>query len=156
MLGNDDAMLRNNDAMLRNGDTSKKAAILIVEDNEIDFQIAEIMLKKVLGNIIIDWCQNGEEAFSYLYDLKSGLPDLILLDIDMPIMNGKEFLKLRSRNNSFRNIPVIVLSSSVWDNEKEECLKLGAINFIEKPLGVDAINNTVKLYTFIRTNTDTN
>ena len=37
MLGNDDAMLRNNDAMLRNGDTSKKAAILIVEDNEIDF-----------------------------------------------------------------------------------------------------------------------
>ena len=139
-------MLGNN-AMLRNGVESRNSEVLIVEDNEIDYQIAQVMIKKVLGKVDIDWCQNGEEAFSYLYDPKSGLPDFILLDIDMPIMNGKEFLKLKSQNESFKEIPVVVLSSSVWDSEKDECIELGAVDFIEKPLTVDSIRNTLKTYT---------
>lgn len=139
-------MLGNN-AMLRNGVESRNSEVLIVEDNEIDFQIAQVMIKKVLGKVDIDWCQNGEEAFAYLYDLKSGLPDFILLDIDMPIMNGKEFLKLKSQNESFKEIPVVVLSSSVWDSEKDECIDLGAVDFIEKPLTIDSIRNTLKTYT---------
>ena len=130
----------------------RKAVVLIVEDNDIDFQIAEIMIKKVIEEVIIDRCQNGEEAFSYLYDLKTTSPDFILLDIDMPIMNGKEFLRLKSQDKSFSEIPAIVLSSSVWENEKDECLKLGAKDFIEKPLTVESVSKTLKLYTCARTN----
>ena len=130
----------------------RKAVVLIVEDNDIDFQIAEIMIKKVIKEVIINRCQNGEEAFSYLFDLKTGFPDFILLDIDMPIMNGKEFLKLKSQNKSFRAIPAIVLSSSVWDTEKNECLELGAKDFIEKPLTIESVSKTLKSYTFARSN----
>lgn len=130
----------------------REAKVLIVEDNDVDFQIAEIMLQKVLERVIINWCRNGEEAFSFLYDLSTESPDFILLDIDMPIMNGKEFLKQKLLKKSFEKIPVVVLSSSVWDNEKDECLKLGANGFIEKPLTVDAIGTTLKSYILSDTN----
>lgn len=126
----------------------RKALILIVEDNDVDFHIAEIMLKKVLEKVTINRCRNGEEAFSYLHNLKTSFPDFILLDIDMPIMNGKEFLKVKSQNESFKEIPVVVLSSSVWNEEKEECIKLGAEAFIEKPITIDSVNNTLKSYTY--------
>ena len=126
----------------------RKALILIVEDNDVDFHIAEIMLKKVLEKVTIYRCRNGEEAFSYLHNLKTSFPNFILLDIDMPIMNGKEFLKAKSQNESFKQIPVVVLSSSVWNEEKEECIKLGAEAFIEKPITVDSVVNTLKSYTY--------
>ena len=126
----------------------RKALILIVEDNDVDFHIAEIMLKKVLEKVTIYRCRNGEEAFSYLHNLKTSFPNFILLDIDMPIMNGKEFLKAKLQNDSFKQIPVVVLSSSVWSEEKEECIKLGAEAFIEKPITVDSVVNTLKSYTY--------
>ncbi len=123
-----------------------KLSILIVEDDPVDTHIATCILKKIDANINIDQSQNGEEAVSFLYDIKTSLPDLILLDINMPIMNGKEFLKQRAMVDDFRNIPVIMLSSSGFYLEKKECLTLGAQDFIEKPLTVESASALLKKY----------
>ncbi len=127
---------------------------LIVEDNDVDFQIADFIFRKISNRIFVNRCRNGEEAVSYLYDLKTSIPDFILLDIDMPIMNGKEFLKLKAKNESFRDIPVIILSSSTLSVEKEECLKLGAVDFIEKPLTVEAVDEILRVHAFINTSSN--
>lgn len=127
----------------------KKLSILIVEDDVVDVQIAEYMLKKVDQGININHCDNGEEAMSYLFDIKTTLPDLILLDINMPIMNGKEFLAYKAKVKDFQRIPVIMLSSSGFIAEKNECIKLGATDFIEKPLTVEAISASLKRFDFL-------
>ncbi len=127
-----------------------KLSVLVVEDDLVDLHIATCILKRIDEEITVVHSPNGEEAVSYLYDIKTALPDLILLDINMPIMNGKEFLKQRALVEDFRNIPVIMLSSSGFSIEKNECLSLGADDFIEKPLTVETSRYYMQRYNLLK------
>ena len=95
--------------MMRNG-----SPILIVEDNETDILcLKEAFEKNDIGKEIIT-ASNGEEALAYLKNDSSTprLPNLILLDLNMPIMNGFEFLRAIKSDTRLKAIPVVVFTSS--------------------------------------------
>ncbi|MBT3921756.1 MAG: response regulator, partial [Nitrospina sp.] len=97
--------------MMRNGNP-----LLIVEDNETDLQCLKEAFEKqgIKKSIVTAW--NGEEALTYLKEESpgqgGGIPNLILLDLNMPIMNGFEFLEAVKSDDRLKAIPVVVLTSS--------------------------------------------
>lgn len=108
--------------------------ILLVEDDKIDALTVKMALKeiKVLNEIV--HVTNGLEALSYLNDQKNQRPCLILLDLNMPKMNGIEFLRERIKTEEFATIPVIVLSTSKADSDKLATFKLHIAGYMLKPV----------------------
>ena len=106
--------------------------ILIVDD-AIEFCEA---LKWVLNHEGFDCsvAANGKEAVDLLSDHQT---HLILLDWEMPVMNGREFLEHRAQNPSLLNIPVIVLSAAV--NIHQAAMRLGATDFLQKPVDFETL-----------------
>ena len=133
-----------------------KAAILLVEDDKID---AKNVLRAFKENNIsnpIYLTTNGEEALKYLRNdgeygdpRDAPRPSLILLDINMPIMNGIEFLKVVKQDPSLRTIPVVMLTTSQEESDRVESYQLGVAGFIVKPVDfysfVDAVR-VIDLY----------
>ncbi|MDO8206274.1 MAG: response regulator, partial [Gallionella sp.] len=84
--------------------------ILLVEDDQVDVMTVKRALKEVkVTNPLVN-LENGEEALQYLRDPDSVKPCIILLDLNMPIMNGIEFLKVMKHDTLLRRIPVVVLT----------------------------------------------
>jgi len=123
--------------------------ILLVEDDSVDAMTVKRALKelKVTNTLVLQ--TNGEEALNYLKSEENHKPCVILLDLNMPKMNGIEFLKIAKANPAFRQIPVIVLTTSKDDRDKVESFQLSVAGYIVKPTDytkfVDAIK-TVDLY----------
>jgi two-component system response regulator len=96
-------------------------------------------------------CTSGpEEAFSYLNSLdENSLPSLIVLDLNMPKINGRETLSYLKSTPAFADIPVVILSTSSSNTEKEACKNLGAASYVEKPMHmsgyVDMVRNFISL-----------
>jgi CheY-like chemotaxis protein len=120
--------------------------ILIIDDDEINNFIAGKLIKKVQENTIVSTCLNGLEGINFIKDkIKSdNFPDIIFLDINMPIMNGWEFLDLFAELKSEMNKEVIInmLSSSVYNEDIEKAKIYPDVNkFISKPLTIEKIQN---------------
>ncbi len=123
-------------------DTFKAAVILLVEDDPGDQKLIE---KSLTGEKIINQLRivnTGEEALQYLNRSKAGdnetpMPDLILLDLNMPGMGGREFLKLMKSQDQFNTIPVVILTTSDSDQDILESFKLQAAGYIKKPVTLD-------------------
>ncbi|TRX62090.1 response regulator [Fulvivirga sp. M361] len=105
--------------------------ILLIEDNEIDAFIANTILAKHFNNCEIVRVANGLEAMRFL---EVSNPDLIILDLNMPLMNGKEFLERSLQIRHILDIQVAVLSSSNDLTDKETCQKLDAARYFQKPM----------------------
>ena len=106
----------------------KEYKIMIVDDREINLQVMSNLLKISGFNVIA--VENGEMA---LEKLKNGLPDLILLDVLMPGINGFEICRRLQSSEKTKNIPVIFITSISESKEKITGLKLGAVDYIIKP-----------------------
>jgi CheY-like chemotaxis protein len=124
---------------------SKPVSILLVDDDEINNFISIKLIKKALDNTSITACLNGRFAIE-LAELQkrdpSLLPDFILLDINMPIMNGWEFLDEYKRLNldPLGKSKIYIISSSVFSNDINKARSYPLVkNFISKPLSVDKI-----------------
>ena len=76
---------------------------------------------------------DGEQALEFLRNPENALPCLILLDINMPRMNGIEFLKIAKTDDSLRRIPVVVLTTSKEDQDKFDSFDLGVAGYMIKP-----------------------
>lgn len=116
--------------------------ILLVEDDNLDqMEVKRTLERKgILHRLKI--AKNGEEALMMLNDKSSeifdGVPDLVLVDLNMPKMNGFEFLeKLRSFDD-YKDIKVFVLSTSEEKEDKVAAAKLGISGFITKPLKLES------------------
>jgi len=77
--------------------------------------------------------KNGEEALSFLED-RTNMPDIILLDLNMPKINGIEFLKILKRDEDLKHIPTIILTTSSNQKDLLECYRTGMSGYILKPL----------------------
>lgn len=114
-------------------------SILIIEDNPDDGLLTMRALKK-LNYKNIQLVENGSQALDFLYNRKAGkdnerkLPDLILLDLNLPIIDGFTILKKIRSDASTKYIPVIVLTSSGEDKDIKESYDLGASSYIQKPV----------------------
>ncbi len=111
--------------------------ILLVEDNPINVEIVLAALEDYNLNIIL--AENGEVALDKLANLK--LPDIILMDLMMPVMDGYEAIKLIRKNPIWQFLPIIVLTASKMAETKQLCFEIGATDYMNKPLNMDALVN---------------
>ncbi|GBE06538.1 MAG TPA: response regulator [Nitrospirae bacterium] len=120
----------------------KPIDILLVEDNPTDVEIIKeaFSVGKVKNNL---YCvRDGQEALDFMYHenefsdaSKAPRPDLILLDLNMPRVNGTEVLEKIKKDKELLKIPIIILTSSDRDRDVCESYNLGANSFITKPVG---------------------
>ncbi len=108
--------------------------ILIIEDNDDDVLMIKRGFKKgKIGNNT-HRVTNGKEALEFLMNTDVSEIQLILLDLNMEVMNGFEFLQKRADLEDISKIPVVVLTSSARHEDIEKAYKLGANSYVEKPL----------------------
>ena len=108
--------------------------ILMVEDDQVDVMNITRALKEIhVMNQVVSR-ENGEEALNYLHDPRSNKPCIILLDLNMPIMNGTEFLRAVKDDEQLKRIPVVVLTTSDEQQDKLHSFNLGTAGYILKPL----------------------
>lgn len=111
----------------------KKLNILFIEDDAIEQMKFHRVLENLNVNHHIIEAQNGEEALSILTSQKE-LPDIILLDINMPRMDGIEFLSLLKADEKLKFLPTIILTTSNNRREVLKCYEIGIAGYIVKPL----------------------
>jgi CheY-like chemotaxis protein len=111
--------------------STENKIIFIVEDNKINMLLAKTLIKQILPNAHVFELENGKEA---LECIQTQLPDLILMDIQMPIMNGYDAtLEIRKLPNT-NEIPIIALTAGTIIGEKEKCIENGMNDYIAKPI----------------------
>lgn len=108
--------------------------ILLIEDDLVD--VMAVKRASTDLNLMQDIKQvnNGQEALDYLSKSKEGYPDLIILDINMPIMDGIEFLEHKIKDDSIMSIPTIVLTTSNAELDRQKCYKLNISGYMVKPV----------------------
>ena len=125
-------------------DSSKFVVMLLVEDDLGDQKLTKNALADQNVNVDLHTVSTGEDGLRYLQhscneDAESPRPNLILLDLNMPGMGGKEFLKEIKANNQLSDIPVIVLTTSNSEVDVQECYKLHAAGYIQRPGSVQKL-----------------
>ncbi len=111
-----------------------KRPILLVEDDLVDRMTVERALKEIKVANKLVMVENGEEALDYLRDPTSEKPGIILLDLNMPRMNGIDFLKVAKQDPAIKRIPVIVLTTSRDERDRVESFNLGIAGYMLKPV----------------------
>jgi CheY-like chemotaxis protein len=113
----------------------KKHSILLVEDDELDIISVQRSLKKLESEYELHTAYNGIEALEMLRDAKIGLtPDVILLDLNMPKMNGIEFLRSLRSDSELKDIRVFIMTTSSESADRQLAENLGISGYIIKPL----------------------
>jgi CheY-like chemotaxis protein len=109
--------------------------ILLVEDDQVDMMMVTRALKQVHVINKVVHLENGEDALNYLRDEKSEKPCIILLDLNMPIMNGIEFLEAVKDDEQLMHIPIVVLTTSDEQQDKLNSFNFGVAGYMAKPVG---------------------
>jgi len=127
----------------------KKAKILIVEDDPGDQKLIKSALQSQKLACDIMTVETGEEALEYLRgccDGKdvSGLPNLILLDLNMPGMGGKEFLRRIKGDELLRCVPVVIVTTSDTETDVEEGYQLYAAGYVQKLASPAEFHNIIE------------
>ena len=107
--------------------------ILLIEDDMIEVMKFNRTLSKLKLNHEIIEADNGEEALKILED-KNRIPDIILLDLNMPKINGIEFLTILKNDEVLKYIPTVILTTSNNQKDLLECYKIGVSGYVLKPL----------------------
>lgn len=127
----------------------KKRNMLLIEDDKVDIMTIERAIKDLKILNPLDIVFNGQEAINFLRNEKNPKPSLILLDINMPVMNGIEFLKIVKADDTLKIIPVVVLTTSREEQDKFNGFQLGVAGYMVKPVDykqfVEVIR-TINLY----------
>lgn len=109
-------------------------AILLVEDDQVDAMTVRRALKELHVANRLEHVENGEEALAYLRDSARERPCLILLDINMPVMNGIEFLQVVKADSELKCIPAVALTTSDEQKDKVEAFEFGVAGYMRKPV----------------------
>ena len=108
--------------------------ILLVEDDQVDAMTVKRALKEIKVTNRLDIVNDGEEALTFLKNSENKKPGIILLDLNMPKMNGIEFLQIAKKDESLKKIPVVVLTTSKEDQDKVDSFNLGVAGYMIKPV----------------------
>jgi CheY-like chemotaxis protein len=122
----------------------QKHKILWADDDYDDLQMIQEILSKKKGDFEIIEVHNGKEALEYLRrtQKKSEFPCLIILDINMPILDGKETLSILKSDEQYREIPVVVFSTSESELDKLYCQKFNT-EMVTKPPTFSSLNTAL-------------
>lgn len=111
----------------------KNLSILLIEDDTIEVMKFKRAMEKLDMHHTLIEAKNGEEALEILNN-HTQLPDIILLDLNMPKINGLEFLKILREDNVLRFLPTVMLTTSSNRLDILECFEIGVAGYIIKPL----------------------
>jgi CheY-like chemotaxis protein len=114
--------------------TNSDKPILLVEDDLVDALTVKRALKELRVTNRVLHRENGEEALKFLRDPNTQWPFLILLDLNMPVMNGIEFLRVLKQEVTLKRIPVIVLTTSAEPLDKTSSFDLDVAGYMVKPV----------------------
>ncbi len=119
-----------------------KGHILLVEDNEINQQVATELL--VQFGCTVELADNGLDALNKV--MSSGNPsryELILMDIQMPVMNGYTVTKEIRKLEAYKDLPIVAMTADAMSGVKEKCLEVGMMDFISKPINPDQLHSVI-------------
>ena len=136
---------QNNDGILPEaGFDFKNKHILLVEDNELNSEIATEILTEY--GFIVDTAENGAEALEKVSTSKPGTYDLVLMDVQMPVMNGYEATKrIRElKNPALANISILAMTANAFDEDRKKALESGMDGFLSKPIVVEELVQALK------------
>ena len=121
--------------------TNETQLILIVEDSEDDFLAMQRAFKKTNLKNPLHRCTNGDQALDYLFrrgefapPCEAPLPGIVLLDLNLPGLDGREVLRSIKADQALRKIPVVVLTTSNAEKDIEQCYEDGANSYVQKPV----------------------
>jgi CheY-like chemotaxis protein len=118
--------------------------ILLVEDDTVDAMTVKRALKELKAMNDVVHVTNGEEALEYLRDENNEKPCIILLDLNMPKMNGAEFLRIIKVDEELRRIPVVVLTTSKNERDIIESFDLSVAGYMIKPIDYKQFVETIR------------
>jgi CheY-like chemotaxis protein len=119
--------------------------ILLVEDDQLDVIDIRRTLEKMKIIYHLQVARNGEEAVSLLESSEKTLPDVALIDINMPKMNGLELLQVIRNKEEWKNLKCFIITTSDEQPERAAAAKLGVSGYITKPF---KLNNTASIDSF--------
>ena len=120
--------------------------ILLVEDNRINQQVAmEILIN---AGAVVNLANNGQEAVAAAFEKSY---DLILMDVQMPVMDGYEATALIRNNEKLRGIPIVAMTAHAMSGAKTQCLEAGMDDYISKPIDNEVMLNTIGRWVELRT-----
>ncbi|MES2070674.1 MAG: response regulator [Pseudomonadota bacterium] len=108
--------------------------LLVVEDDMVDVMTIKRALKEIQVLNPVVHLENGEEALKYLRDPRNESPCIIFLDLNMPVMNGIEFLRVVKHDEQLKRFPVVVLTTSEEQQDKVNSFNLSVAGYIAKPV----------------------
>ena len=118
--------------------------ILLIEDDDVDVMTVNRALRdSEVTNQLVS-IGDGEEAIEYLRDESAERPGIILLDLNMPKMDGTEFLKTVKADNTLKKIPVVILTTSNSDRDVIESFELGAAGYMVKSVDYEKFVETIR------------
>ena len=136
---------QNNDDVLPEADFNfKNKHILLVEDNELNSEIATEILTEY--GFIVDTAENGAEALEKVSTSKPGTYDLVLMDVQMPIMNGYEATKRirKLKDPAIANISILAMTANAFDEDRKKALESGMDGFLSKPIVIKELVQALK------------
>ena len=126
--------------------------LLIVEDNDEDFEATRRALEKIGAAVTLTRCIDGDDALdrlrrrgAYLEQGSIRPPSLILLDLNLPAMDGREVLAEIKRDETLKSIPVVILTTSSNPKDIEICYRHGANSYLIKPVNLQQFMHMLRL-----------
>ena len=118
--------------------------VLMAEDNELNAEIAQELLKDL--DIQVQWVENGAQCVQAAADAPAGTIDLILMDIQMPVMDGLEATRrIRSlADPSKAGIPIVAMTANAFDEDRQRSLDAGMNDHIGKPIDPEVLRSTLQ------------
>ena len=111
----------------------EKISVLLVDDDQDDIDLFQLAFSKVKVKSSVSYLKNGLEAIEYFQNPENEIPSILFLDLNMPLMGGKEVLYKLRADERFRNLPIAIYSTSNSEGDIEDTLSLGANIYIVKP-----------------------
>lgn len=121
------------------GSDFRGRCILLVEDNELNSEIAVELLNEY--GFLVDTAENGAEAVEKVKNSKPGNYDLVLMDVQMPIMNGYEATRqIRALDDpALAGITILAMTANAFDEDRKEALECGMDGFLSKPIDIEEL-----------------
>jgi len=127
--------------------------LLVVEDSNEDFRMLQRLMRRMSVQNPIYRCTNGDEALDFLYQEgnfnnpeTAPRPSVILLDLNLPGIDGREILEKLKQDGSFKEIPIIVFTTSSNPKDIELCYQKGANGYLIKPMNFEELQKTVQAF----------
>jgi CheY-like chemotaxis protein len=117
--------------------------ICMADDDADDYYLFSTILKQVDDSVQVTWFKTGIELLDNLI-LNNVLPDLILLDMNMPANDGLESLQKIKQHFRLKNIPVVILSTAGSPGNTKKAYELGAVKYLIKPFSIEELKQVIK------------